>query len=130
MEYSIDAFAYRRRGRSGGRDGLAELRILVYVGTYVDIFTSREINGRRDRQTGEATNIAVPKVGTVGNSAAPPPPFGLLTVLRCDDIFFSFLKVGTSARGNEFVLQVELSQGGPGQTRSNIGHIFFLSCKG
>lgn len=70
-------------------------------------------------------------LGTVGNSAAPPP-FGLLTVSRCDDIFFfSFLKVGSSARGNEFVLQVELShQGGPGQTRSNIGHIFFLSCKG
>lgn len=54
---------------------------------YVDIFTSREVDGRRDRQTGEATNIAVPKVGTVGNSAAPPP-FGLLTVSRCDDIFF------------------------------------------
>lgn len=27
-------------------------------------------------------------LGTVGNSAAPPPPFGLLTVSRCDDIFF------------------------------------------
>lgn len=69
-------------------------------------------------------------LGTVGNSAAPPP-FGLLTVSRCDDIFFfPLLKVGSNARGNEFVLQVELSQGGPGQTRSNIGHIFFLSCKG
>lgn len=50
---------------------------------------------------------------TVGNSAAPPPAFRSSHRLTCDDIFFfSFLKVGSSARGNEFALQVQLSQGG------------------
>lgn len=63
-------------------------------------------------------------LGTVGNSAAPPP-FGLLAVSRCDVIFFPFLKVGSSARGNEFVLQVELShQGGQGR-RGRTSAIFF-----
>lgn len=63
-------------------------------------------------------------LGTVGNSAVPPP-FGLLTVSRCDDIFFfPLLKVGSNARGNEFVMQVELSQGGQGR-RGRTSAIFF-----
>lgn len=63
-------------------------------------------------------------LGTVGNSAAPPP-FGLLTVSRCDDIFFfSLLKVGSNARGNEFVMQVEHTQGDQGR-RGRTSAIFF-----
>lgn len=63
-------------------------------------------------------------LGTVGNSAAPPP-FGLLTVSRCDDIFFfPLLKVGSNARGNGFVMQVEHSQGGQGR-RGRTSAIFF-----
>lgn len=38
--------------------------------------------------------------------------------------FLSVLKVGSSARGNEFVLQVELSQGSQGR-RGRTSAIFF-----
>lgn len=71
-------------------------------------------------------------LGTVGNSASPRLSVFSPSHVAMTYFFFSLLKVqvGSNARGNEFVLQVELSQGGPGQTRSNIGHIFFLSCKG
>lgn len=62
-------------------------------------------------------------LGTVGNSAAPH-----LSVFSPSHVamtfFFSFLKVGSSARGNEFVLQVELSQGNQGR-RGRTSAIFF-----
>lgn len=65
-------------------------------------------------------------LGTVGNSAVPPP-FGLLTVSRCDDIFFfPLLKVGSNVRGNGFVLQVELSQGGARADEVEHRPYFFL----
>lgn len=44
-----------------GETDLQSHEYMCKVGTYLDIFTSREVDGRRDRQTGEATNIAVPR---------------------------------------------------------------------
>lgn len=65
-------------------------------------------------------------LGTVGNSAAPPPLLSVFSPshVAMTSFFFSLLKVGSSARGNEFVLQVELSQGGQGR-RGRTSAIFF-----
>lgn len=110
----------------GVLEGETDLQSHEYMCRYIcrNLYKPRDQWAKRQTDRQEKPPI-LQYLGTVGNSAAPPP-FGLLTVSRCDDIFFflSVLKVGSNARGNEFVMQVELSQGSQGR-RGRTSAIFF-----